>query len=175
MATMNVSLSGFKQLERKLNELPKRIRRKVLSQSLRAGAKIIQAEAKARVPKDTGELRRSIKVRVGKVKNRGDVKIIVITGAGDFKGDQYYGAFVEYGYRRGKRSAGVASLQKAKSSTKDSGKKAAIQAKLDKADDRQMVPARPFMRPAFDTKKNEAQRAITVRMVEGIVKEAKQA
>jgi HK97 gp10 family phage protein len=63
---------------------------------MRAGMKLVQAEAKQLAPFDTGELKSAIKIRAGKTR-RGSLAVEVRVGEGDFKGDQYYAAFHEFG------------------------------------------------------------------------------
>lgn len=57
-----ITLSGDKKLKRKLKGLRTKIKGAVRKGS-RAGAKIIQQEAKNNAPKDTGKLKKAIKVR----------------------------------------------------------------------------------------------------------------
>lgn len=150
-----------------------KISKQIITRALRAGAKIIQAEAKQRVPVDTGALRKSIRVRTGKVRQKGEVKILVTTSGTDnaFGGNQFYGGFVEFGYRKGKASEQERGLIRAKSNTKDGGKKQAFADAMDKISTREKVPARPFMRPAFDNKKYQALDAITAVMSSEIERE----
>lgn len=173
-----------------LRQLGPRLAKKAVGQALRVGAKIIQQEAEARVPVDTGALRQSIRVRVGKVRGKKEIKIIIITGKDDnaFSGSEYYGAFIEFGYRRGKRTAGQRGLQRLKGDIDKhiegvqrylrnpfgrgrNKRKAKNRLKylLDVksgviSDTRTQVPARPYMRPAFDHKKDEAAAAIGVQL-----------
>lgn len=98
-----------------LDALPKRLRRRTISRGLRAGAKIIADAAVSRTPTRTGALKDSIKVRVNRGESRrGNVAMQVISGKkllGRGKrfrsvfGDQYYGSFVEFGWRPGSRTA----------------------------------------------------------------------
>lgn len=96
-----IKMTGFKKLDRQLRKLPGPMAKKALRKGLRAGAKIIQAEAKVRVPKVTGALRKSIRVRAAR-KRRGTVGVTVTTGQKDnaFVGDTYYGGMVEFGTSR---------------------------------------------------------------------------
>lgn len=70
--------------------------KKALRTASREGAKVVARAAKAKVPKDTGTLRRSIRVRSIK-RSRVKVGSRVITGEGFFKGETFYGGFVEFG------------------------------------------------------------------------------
>ncbi|MDK1104035.1 MAG: HK97 gp10 family phage protein [Actinomycetota bacterium] len=90
-------ITGLEELLKALGSLPKKVARQAIRKPLREGAKIVLAEAKRNVPKGkTGNLKRSLKVRAGKRK-KGTISIRVVTSEGWFKGDTFYGAFVEYG------------------------------------------------------------------------------
>jgi len=123
---VKISVTGIKELDKKLVRLGKEVSsgKKVMRRALRGGTKIIQAEAKARVPVDTGQLARSIKVRAKR--SRRHIRYVVISGDTSFTG-RFYSSFVELGY------------------TKKDGTH---------------VPAQPFLRSAFHTKKAEAARYI---------------
>jgi len=142
-------IEGIDDLETLLDELPKEIdQRKVLRTALREGAKIIQIAAKGKCPVYSGppradvkpgELRDSINLRTRT--RGGEVTVLIQTGAGDFIGDQFYGAFIEFGHHVGKRRGG--------------GKYRRMINDL-----RQFVPAHPFLRPAFDENKDAVGRII---------------
>lgn len=146
----SIHMTGGAELERRLKALPGKIAKKLIRRALRSGAKIILAQAKANAPVDTGALKKSLKVRAAKRRGRGSVGVTVSTAEGDFKGDQFYASFIEYGHKRGKRP----------------GKGA--------TDAREEVPARPFMRPAFDEKKQEAVNVISSTLGAGIEQVAKE-
>lgn len=86
----------MKQLLKNLNSLEKKVAKKVLRKALREGSKIFLSAAKSNAPTDTGELKRSLKLRAIK-KSRNWAGITVGTSKGDYQGDQYYGAFQEFG------------------------------------------------------------------------------
>src|SRR3954447_12368252 len=94
----SIDLRGAKELISKLKTLEPRIERKLLRQALRAGAKVIQAEAQARVPVKTGRGRKGIKVRAMSRMKRGTVGVKVQTSEGDYQGDEFYLSFIERGY-----------------------------------------------------------------------------
>lgn len=103
MITAKFDASQSKNLLRNLKRLPVKIQRKILREESRKTAKaILLPVAKERVPKQTGALRKSIKVRALK---RSTVRTGVRVGyaAKDFAGDTFYGSFLEYGWRVGKR------------------------------------------------------------------------
>lgn len=155
MATYNFPIEGADQLRKKLLALEPRIAKKVVRQAVRPAAKLIQDAAKANVAVDTGKLKRSLKVRSLK-RSRNRIGVQVSTNSTDnlFKGNTFYGGFLEYGHRLGKRT----NAQKRK------GYKG--------PDSRKMVPAKPFMKPAFEAKKNEAGQMIVDLLRAGVEREA---
>lgn len=103
-----VKVTGDKETIAKLDALDKKLRRKVVTKALRAGAKVIQQRAKANAPRRSGLMASKIKVRASKYignrrKKRGEIAINAQIGKGDFKGDTFYGAFQEFGWKSGKR------------------------------------------------------------------------
>ncbi len=130
----SITLEGGPALDKALTELEARVSRKIVSASLRSGAKVVQRQAQSLSPERTGALRKSIKVKAGRVKRgSGTTSINVGTGKKWFVGDQFYGAFQEFGWRAGKRPS------------KKSG-----------ADNRPQMPGEHFMEYAYDTRAAQA-------------------
>lgn len=65
------AVRGAKELEALLKRLPPKVAKRVVNNGLRAGARVIRDEAKARVPKLTGQLEKGIVVATVK----GEVKV----------------------------------------------------------------------------------------------------
>lgn len=63
MAGRTVILTGDKELDRKLLALKTTKMKAAVRKGTRAGAKLVQADAKQRFPRDTGAAARSLKVR----------------------------------------------------------------------------------------------------------------
>lgn len=94
-----------------------------------AGARVIQKEAKNLVPVKTGNLKKSIKIKLLKPKEKGQRLAIIGPASGKREpNDGYYGKWVEEGHK-------IARIEYGDSKTK----------------------AHPFMRPAYDNKIGEAQ------------------
>lgn len=74
-------ISGLAELERALEQFPAKLEANILRGALRAGAREIQAIAKAEVPVLTGTLRDSIKVSTGRDKRRGGLYARVSAGS----------------------------------------------------------------------------------------------
>lgn len=87
----------------KLKEIVPKLRRKVLSKAARTAMRPVLAAAKANSPHKTGSLRQSLRMRALKRNRRGRVGVRVGTSRQWFKGDEFYGAFQEFGWKSGKR------------------------------------------------------------------------
>jgi len=142
---MEVEMRGFKELEKSLLQLETKVAKKVVRQALRAGGKILLKAVKQKVPVDTGELKKNIKVKAGKRK-KGQASIFVGTSEKNYSGPYFYASFVEYGHLQGSRNIAKAN--------------------------REFVAARPYMRPSFDLTKKAVEKEITTKLLEGINREA---
>ncbi len=100
--TNGITLLGDMALIKALKELDKKAQNQIARKACREGAKEIAREVKSTISVRSGQTRRAVKVRVAKRK-KGRVRLDVRIGAGDFKGETYYAAFVEYGWKTGKR------------------------------------------------------------------------
>lgn len=174
-------LTGTNDIVQALGQMTPRLEKKVLRQAMRKAAKPIQQQAQVNAPVGEsaelrslarrtallgvalgakaslisravsktvahairekkkagshypGMLRDSIKVRAMKAR-RGAVGVVVQTRDGDYRGQTFYGAFIEYGTSK--------------------------------------MDAQPYMRPAFDTKKDESTQVVTSEVRAGIDKVA---
>jgi HK97 gp10 family phage protein len=148
-ATVNVT--GLKELQEALKQLPVNIGKNVLRGATRAGAAVIRVEAKNKAPVYTGPMakghpppgtlkrsvyQKQIRELSSAVQQTFYVGVRIGKDRKDNKGrslDAYYWRFVEFGTAK--------------------------------------MPARPFMRPAFEAKKMEALYAIKNYMAERIPRE----
>jgi HK97 gp10 family phage protein len=112
-----IRIDGMEQLEAQFKKLERTVAAKIMRRALREGAKPIAAQVaeNAKISHDdipdTGALAESITVRAGK-RRKGRVSFVVQTRAGDFKGHTFYGGFLEYGWKTGKRRDAFARRQK---------------------------------------------------------------
>lgn len=136
-----IQMHGLADLQTLLDELPAKIEANVLRGGLRAGAKVIEEEAKQAVPEASGALRDSI--RVSMRSRRGIVQATVKAGGKK----AWYAHLVEFGTARhwikpkSRKSLLLAGL--AREVVEHPGAK-----------------PKPFMRPAFDTKAQDAIQAM---------------
>lgn len=122
-----IQIRGGEELAAALESLGPAMEKKILRSAMREAAKPILDDAKRRAPVLTGQLRKSLKIRAIKRNRKGQVGVVISTAKGFFKGDEFYGAFHEFGTKR--------------------------------------MPARPFIRPAF-----EANKALSITIVGEAVK-----
>jgi HK97 gp10 family phage protein len=135
----NVEIKGLAELHQTLQQLPATIERNVLRGALRAGGKVIEAEARSLVPVASGDVRDSIRVSMRVRSKAGWVNAQV--KAGNKKA--WYARLVEFGTARhwirpkNRKSLFIAGLFK-------------------EAVDHPGAKPKPFMRPAFDNKARAA-------------------
>lgn len=139
-------IEGMKQLHDALTQLPVKLQKNVMRGALRTGAKIIEADARQRIPVGQpsaknvrlyggyeGALLDSLRVSAG-IRRDGTVTASVKTGGKNKKGaDVYYALWVEYGV----------SAHLIKPNVMHPG-----------------FPPIPFMRPAMDAKAYQAAHAV---------------
>ena len=90
-----INVTGLKELQAFLDTLPAKVEANIMRGALRAGAKVIESEAKANVPVKAGVLRDSIRV-TGRLKGH-TVTASIKAGGKTKSGDAFYARFVEYG------------------------------------------------------------------------------
>lgn len=142
---VTVKVEGLADLNRRLTELPKAIQGRPLRTAVAAGGRVIQQEAKARVPVDTGLVRDRIRVMSMRQEQR-NARAEVVVGVRRVgkvskkvqknrrRTDPFYWRFIEFGTK--------------------------------------FKPARPFLRPALENKRTEAVEAIRERLAKRIEIEA---
>lgn len=75
---VKIDISGAREIEQVLKQLPPRVAKQVVERSLRAGARVIVKEARAKVRRRTGMLAKSIAVAKTKRGDRGGAGRIFI-------------------------------------------------------------------------------------------------
>jgi HK97 gp10 family phage protein len=103
-----VIVTGDKALDVLLKGLPTKVQKKVSRNATRKAAKeIVLPAARSRTPVDTGELEESLVVRAVK-RSRTRFGHYVGTKEGHYRGDQFYGAFIEFGTKERRHKSGKA-------------------------------------------------------------------
>jgi len=153
----DINIVGGKELAEFLQTLPLKIEKNIMRSALRAGARVIANEAKLNVPIQDGDLRASI--RTGSNAKKGQVE--AYARAGNKKA--WYYRFVEFGTAahiiKGKNGNNL------KFTARD-GKSISVPQVLHPG-----AKAKPYMRPALDSKGDEAVVAVTKRIRERLTKE----
>lgn len=155
-----IRVRGLTELRDKLRQLPQRIAKRVVMQSLRAGANIVRKQAQANAPVSLlrhnfkGALRKGIIVRNSKIHKKLPKFGVFLTlreggGRNDPK-DAFYGRWVEQGYLRGKKTNTVRVARSDRPGQTRNRRVGTIQ-----------VPGQFFMKRAWEAKRNEALTAIT--------------
>jgi HK97 gp10 family phage protein len=100
MASVKMSVEGLRGTSARISAMGKKAR-PLMRKALRNGGKILAKSAKGKAPKETGNLKKSIKVRAGK-RSRKWISVIVSMGselgaALEGKANAAYAMQVEYG------------------------------------------------------------------------------
>ena len=155
-----IKVSGTKELDRVLKELPRKNAQRAVNSALRSAAAVIRREIVQRAPDGAnaphpkyGELKGNIKVTVEKM--AGGLRAIVHTGAA------FWSRFLEFGTAvRVVRTRRPGKTQNMSDGKTFYGKEVPP------------MQARPFFRPAFDSKAQEAVDRLAERLGAGIEREA---
>lgn len=161
-ATM--TLDGFAELSADLKKIAGEELKNVVAGALKAGGERIESAARAKCPVDEGKLVAQINATEA-LRYHDAIVVYINAGKGvaapgnqGFAADAFYGKFVEYGHKVGRRARNkdlakllAFPLRGRKTRTKD---QQAIIKFLDSQ--RPDVRAKPFMRPAFDEQKDKA-------------------
>lgn len=144
MAEVSIQLTGFKELAAALRELPQRVAKNALRAAVNAGASEIKKQVRKNAPMDTGLLKKNIFQK----------QIREASGP--------YQQTFAVGVRQGRAK------------NKDGSKKELPFYWRFMEFGTSKLPARPFLRPAFETKKEAAVKAIADKLDERIQKYARE-
>ena len=153
----SVQVQGLDQLVKALRELPQRVARNGLRAAVYAGAKVIRDEAKLQAPVATGDLGPN-QPPPGTLK-----RSVIMKQIPELSGAQKQTFFVTV--RQGKK---YRKQGKKGNLSQDAWYWRFVEFGTVK------MPARPFLRPAFDMKKHEAVTAIKTRLAQRIEQAAQE-
>ena len=166
-----VTVSGLKELDDLLKQLPVKIERNVMRGAMRAGQKVIADAAKNNLRQngsvDTGELERSVRIRFKRKSEKfGWIRAFVMAG----NKQAYYSHMVEFGtasYYSGKgRTVG-----KPYEITPKVAGSLFLGGVLRESVTHPGIKPKPFMRPAIDNNSDAAIKAVVEYMQKRIPKE----
>ena len=143
---VTVQTDGFDELDRIIKKLPIKMQQRVLRTGVAAGARVIVKEARKLVPRDSGDLRKGIRVRTFKPNIDGAEAIATST--------KWYSHFIEFGTER--HAVG-------KGSDLDKGKQYGLVIGG--------VRPRRFMSTAFNNTRSEQLKAMGKALMKGIERE----
>lgn len=152
-----ISLQGAAQLQKTLDELPRKVSKRIANKAMMAGSEVVLARAEQLVPVKTGFLRDSLIIRPGK-RRRNMVRFIVGTLDDNYQGDTFYAAFVEFGHRIGKRK--LRKRKKIGELARNKHRRGRAKGIYSVEDERAMVLPKKYLEPAFDQSKGAAVQAI---------------
>ena len=89
----NVQMTGMAELAETLKEFPVKLEVQVMASALRGGAKVVQAQAVQNAPVDSGDLRKSIRIRRRTNKRTGFLNLHVVAG----NKKAWYAHIIEFG------------------------------------------------------------------------------
>lgn len=171
------NLTGFKELADALREIPDNIAKNVLRSAVGAGAAVIRVEARnnALRMKKTGTLARAIYQKQIRELS-GPEKQVFYVGARSGKQyksvgkkgvskDAYYARWVELGHFTRPSGGGRLPQRTGRGQSNNVALASAVQTGVVR-----WVPARPFLRPAFDIRKDQAVQAMGLKIAERLVK-----
>jgi HK97 gp10 family phage protein len=145
-------IEGLQELDRQLRALPERVAGNALATAVSAGARVIRNEAIARAPVDTGALKSQIFIK--RLRSSSQSEKTSLIGV--------RGGLAKYANTKKNIRSG-----KAGQTYKTDGK--TFYWKFIELGTSKM-PAKPFLRPAFDTKEQDAVSAITEKLDQRIQK-----
>lgn len=187
---VRVSFDGLSHCKEALEALPDDIQRRVLRFAMRKAAQPIVQRAQSLAPVETGKLRDSIALAPLRRKKRsGIVGISVVPGKKWYTGQQYYAAFIEFGFKklpsyRGKDGKWYTVHRRGRKrkeggSSEDTGpewkrfKNWASLGRFRMAAKRTTeIPPRPFLRPAMDQAKPEVMSIFRDEIGKGVARAA---
>lgn len=170
----SIKLKGGRELEAFLSAFPRKLQNGAVRAGLTAAAAVIRDEARLRAPKETEKLAAAIKSGSARVNRDGTVSIRVRVARSDDRGNDhaFLAFFMEYGVRPHMISAGGKSKRKSRLVIRAAGE-------TEKGDGGALkigeafvtgpvhhpgFVAKPFLRPALDTKAVEAINAFGARV-----------
>ncbi len=173
---INIEVKGLKELEQTLKRLPDELAIKALASAAFAGAAVVRDEAKRLCPVDSGNLRRSIRIKRKRSLRQNAAAVIYQVGPGrsgkkdgKYSVNGYYGHLVEFGTAphiiRATKGKKLELRPNARSS------KGAAKRWINTYSDIVKHPgasARPFLRPAFDNSTDRVIEAMRKRLAAAI-------
>lgn len=99
--SVKIIVTGQKEIDERLQALEPRVAKKIMRSTMRKALRPMQQLAMQLVPKESGELKKNIRIRAGK-RSRQHIQINIFHGgkAVPFKRSFFHGSLQEYGHSR---------------------------------------------------------------------------
>ena len=154
---LSIDISGARELDNMLKQLPVNIAKRAAGNALRAGGRVIRDEARRQAPRESGKLAKAIKVVTGRSTRADRRRVLVIVTNKDAGVNPHW---IEYGTvaQRVAKSGGFLYF--------------VVDGKLIRKRVVAGIKAKPFMRPAADSKVSQAVAVIGSSLGAAIEKEA---
>jgi HK97 gp10 family phage protein len=164
---IQIQVRGLRELRGKLALLPDKMRRKVITQSLRKGANVMLRPARENAPYKTGALRKGIRIvpsRIWAKPPKIGIYLAIrrrkgIKGGRRHKGDPFYGKFQEDGFTVGVKKE-KKTYEWINPRSKKKIKKVHIRTRYERVGAGRFVEGKHFMRNAYESTKETALQAI---------------
>lgn len=181
----DAKLTGFKELAELLRDLGPNLGKNVLRSSVAAGAAVVRVQTKrnAQAMADTGTMARAVYQKQIREQSGPEKQVFYVgvrqgkkqqsVGKKGLNRDAFYARWVEFGhFTRGPGKGGFFARSDGSlfRDTNRGGKNSAILVAQVQAGHVRWVPAHPFLRPAFDTQKENAVEAIGEKIRERLEK-----
>ena len=146
-------VTGVPELDAKLKELKGPKAKEAVRKSTREALRPVADQVKATAPRRTGRLSRSVKVRsLKRSRVRVGSRVTVSGTASNFKGRGFYGGFIEFGWKAGRRVRNV-DLGLERGAKRSAAHRATAEARNNS---RKQVPATNWMKKAAQAKRQAA-------------------
>jgi HK97 gp10 family phage protein len=91
-----LKITGVKEIDKALSQLEPKVVKKILRKAMRPAMKPMLKEARANAPVESGQTQRAIRLSAA-ARSRRSIGLDISIGEKNYVGDQYYGAFIEFG------------------------------------------------------------------------------
>lgn len=155
---MSITATGFKELDSALAQLPKAAAKRTLQRTLIKAGQPIADEATALAPRDTGELAGSLAISTRIANNAGKAEFAAVMRSGGTSGEARQAMIGARRASAGESSFAMAFVGPAKPKLKGRAAKAAAIKRIvmEFGSAKRGISPRPYMRPAWDSRKGEA-------------------
>lgn len=159
----SVKVTGLREMNSALKKLDAKVANKISRAGIAEAAKVMRKEMRERAPRDSGNLRKNIKYKLRRFQRRG------FTGTVGVTRKAFYAGFIEYGSSPHRLPAEKIGRGRGK---RKNNAKISFDGGVFSGANHPGISPKPFLRPAFEAKKEAAIKSIGVKIWALIKKEA---